>query len=135
MAPVRGLIRFTLQPGAPTVLVGTGTATAATPFGRWMLERVASAMLDWPEVAFHRVEISRAGLEVVLILGGHAPPPVQCNAIAAALGRELEVAARRGSWVRGALWRTTEVALGVARVSANSAPSLAPSLRSGQGSG
>ncbi len=99
----------------------------AEPFGRWILERVASATLDWPAVAFHRVELTPTALELVLIAGRHAPARVQFEAVARAMARELEVAARRRWPLQEALWVTVEVVL----ESAAPSPRSAPSLRSG----
>ena len=127
MAPTRGLLRFTLATGSPPLVVRRRDTLTATPFGRWMLERVASAMLDWPALAFHRVELTVAGLEVVLIAGDQAPARAQFEAMATALARELDVAARRRRWSRGALWASVEVAVGGTRP----LPSPAPSLREG----
>lgn len=108
MASTRGLVRFTLSTASPPLLVRGGASWLATPFGRWMLERVASAMLDWPAVAFHRVELTASGLELVLIAGEHAPARAQFEAVATAFSRELDLASRRGRWVRGMLWSGVE---------------------------
>jgi hypothetical protein len=124
MAPVRGLIRLTLMAGSPPLLVRSGDECIATPFGRWMLERVASAMLDWPAVAFHRVEVTEAGLEVLLVTGKHAPAQVACEAVSQALSRELDVAARRGRWVGAPLWSGVDVVVEEPARSSRSAPSL-----------
>ncbi len=124
MAPKRGLVRFTLTDGAPTLTCRRGETTVAEPFGRWMLERVASATLDWPAVAFHRVEVTPRTLEVLLIAGDHAPAGIQFEAVAHALARELDVATRRRWPLSGALWAAIEVVVEPAMRSPRSAPSL-----------
>lgn len=118
------MLRFTLVPESPGAVVRRGETCVATPFGRWLLERIASAMLDWPAVAFHRVELTSAGLELVLIAGDHAPAAAQFEAVATALARELDIAAQRRRWVRGALWQRVEVVMGRAVAPRGSAPSL-----------
>lgn len=124
MAPSRALLRLTLAPGSPRAVVRRGDALVVTSFGRWLLERVASVILDWPAVAFHRVELTTAGLELVLIPGCHAPARAQSEAVATALARELDLAARRRRWSQGALWQGVEVAVEGAVAPSRSAPSV-----------
>jgi hypothetical protein len=113
MRSTRGLLRFEVAPGAGALVVWRQAARVPTPFGRWLLERVASTMLDWPRIAFHRVEVTTDGLEVALMVDGHAPAKAQFTAVADALARELELSARRRGWIHGPLWARVTVSVDV----------------------
>lgn len=106
---IRTLVRLSLTPAGPTPLVRGFAGEVLTPFGRWLAERVASVAVDWPDVAFHRVQVTATALEVVVLLAPGVPPHRGALALARALARELDVAARRSGWSRGMLW--SDVAL------------------------
>lgn len=68
------------------------------PFGAWLRERVASLVLDWPAVGFHRIDITPSGLELLVVAGNHADPRAQFLAVL----RAVERATERGAGTR--LW-------------------------------
>ncbi len=86
--------------------VGTDRPSA---LGSWVLERVASLRLDWPTIAFLRTEVHRGGLEMLVQVGGNAAGDLQTVTLSRAVERELDVAARRGGWVRQGLWEGVEI--------------------------
>jgi len=105
----RMLIRFHVCDGSPVLIEERHGVIRPTAFGRWLLERAASILLDWPAVAFHQVEVTRAALELVIITGGS---PEQRNAgrvAARAVARELSLAATRRGWVGGELWQSVRI--------------------------
>ena len=106
---IRTLVRLSLAPAGPSPLVRGFAGEILTPFGRWLRERVASAAIDWPDVAFHRVHLTATSLEVVVLLRPGIPPHRGAQEVARALARELDLAARRTGWSRGMLW--SDVAL------------------------
>jgi hypothetical protein len=106
---IRTLVRLSLTPSGPSPLTRGFAGEILTPFGRWLRERVASAAIDWPDVAFHRVHLTSTSLEVVVLLRPGIPPHRGAQEVARALARELDLAARRTGWSRGVLW--SDVAL------------------------
>jgi hypothetical protein len=106
---IRTLLRLSLTPAGPAPLVRGFAGEILTPFGRWLRERVASAAVDWPDVAFHRVHLTATSLEVVVLLRPGIPPHRGAQEVARALARELDLAAQRTGWSRGVLW--SDVAL------------------------
>ncbi len=100
----RVLVRLTLVPWAPPPVVRRVEGEQVAPFGRWLRERIASTALDWPKMAFHRVHLTPRSLELVVITPAAAPALPGALLVARAVARELDLAARRTGWVRGALW-------------------------------
>lgn len=108
MPPV--LLRLTLHPDAPPAAEALPEAMVLTGFGRWLRERIASARLDWPSVAFHRLRLTPDCCTLTLIPAAHAPPLLSALLIGRALAIELELAAGRAGWIeRGAaLWQAED---------------------------
>lgn len=100
----RILLRLTLARAVPPPVIPRPGGEVVTPFGRWVRERVASAALDWQGVAVHHVHLTPATVELVLLTDGAVPPLPSALTIARSLARELDLAARRGGWVRTPLW-------------------------------
>lgn len=90
----RALLRLTAAAGTPPLLENGRLA----PFGAWVRERVASLVLDWPAVGFHRIEITTMGLEVILVAGHHADARAQFLAVLRAVERATERGAGRRIW-------------------------------------
>ena len=79
------------------------------PFGRWLRERVASHIPDWPAVGFHRIEITGDGLELLLVAGGHARAEAQFAAVMRAVWRDTTRGAVRCGWTSCEMWSDAEV--------------------------
>lgn len=90
----RALLRLTAAAGTPP-LVENGRLA---PFGAWVRERVASLVLDWPAVGFHRIDVTARGLELLLVAGQHAEPRAQFLAVLRAVERATERSAGRRIW-------------------------------------
>ena len=105
----RALVRFTIAPDLPPLIQRLPEATILAPFGRWLRERVASHIPDWPAVGFHRIEITADGLEVLLVAGGHARAEAQFVAVMRAVWRDTTRGAVRCGWTSCELWVSAEV--------------------------
>jgi hypothetical protein len=105
----RALVRLTIAPLMPPLVRRLPQGTVLTPFGRWMRERIASMVPDWPAVGFHRIEMTAAGLELLLVAGGHARAEAQFAAVMHALWRETTRGARRCGWTKDEIWVSAEI--------------------------
>ena len=88
-----------------------GVGGRASLFGIWLRERIVSVSLDWPCVAFHRVELTSNGVQLLLRGPRGVPPEAAGTAIARAIQREIQASALRSSGLttgRELLKRTTE---------------------------
>lgn len=101
----RALLRLTAAAGHPPLRHEGRLA----PFGCWLREQVASLVLEWPAVGFHRVEITSHGLELLLVSGSHAEPRAQFLAVLRAVERQTERGAIRSGWSRSRLWCDIEM--------------------------
>jgi hypothetical protein len=107
----RALVRLAIAPHLPPLVRHLPEGEVLAPFGRWLRERVASSIPDWPGVGFHRIEITTAGLELVLVAGGHARAEMQFAAVMRAVWRDTTRGARRCGWTRAEIWVSTEILL------------------------
>jgi hypothetical protein len=105
----RALVRFTLASASPPLIRRLPEGVVLAPFGRWLRERVASAVPDWPAVGFHRIECTTAGLELLLVAGGHARAEAQCAAVMRAVWRDTTRGAVRCGWSKGEIWTSAEI--------------------------
>jgi hypothetical protein len=101
----RALLRLTVAAGTPPLRLDGRLA----PFGCWLREQVASLVPDWPAVGFHRIEITQAGVELLLVAGSHADPRAQFLAVLRAVERRTERGAIRSGWSRSRLWCDVEI--------------------------
>lgn len=105
----RALVRFTIAASSPPLVRRLPEGTVPASFGRWLRERVASSVPDWPAVGFHRIEITAAGLELMLVAGGHARAEAQFAAVMRAVWRDTTRGAVRCGWTRRELWVAAEI--------------------------
>ena len=95
----RALIRLTLSPSAPPLLVARHDARVLAPFGRWLREQVETRRRRWTAVTIERVRLTQH--EVVLLLEFRAPVPplVAALAVVMVLRRETTAAAIGVGWL------------------------------------
>ena len=105
----RALARFTIAPARPPLVYHLPDGVVLAPFGRWLRERVASAVPDWPAVGFHRIDLTAAGLDLLLVAGRHARAEAQFAAVMRAVWRDTSRGAVRCGWSRGEIWATAEI--------------------------
>ena len=105
----RALVRLTTAPDAPPLLTELPEGTVLAPFGRWLRERIASMVPDWPAIAFHRIECIDDGVEVLLIAGPRLRSAHSFAAVVEAIRLDTARGARRCGWTRGELWQRTEL--------------------------
>ena len=105
----RALLRFTVAADLPPLVRRLPEGAVLAPFGRWLRERVASSIPDWPAVGFHRIEITDAGLELLLVAGGHARAEAQFAAVMRAVWRDTTRAEVRCGWTSAEVWCAAEV--------------------------
>ncbi|MGH7524108.1 MAG: hypothetical protein ACREK8_07375 [Gemmatimonadales bacterium] len=67
-----------------------GRVGRASLFGAWLYERIVSISLDWPCVAFHRIELVPDGVRLALLGPRTVPPTAVALAVSRAIRRELQ---------------------------------------------
>lgn len=105
----RALVRFDIAASLPPLVRRLPEGVVLAPFGRWLRERVASSVPDWPAVGFHRIEITAAGLELLLVAGGHVRSEAQFAAVMRAVWRDTTRGAVRCGWTREEIWVAAEI--------------------------
>lgn len=102
--------RVILQFSLAAPLAATGDHGHPSLLGAWIRERIASAAIDWPGVAFDHIRICKHDVRLGIIPPPHIPPAVVGIAIARAITNEINSAVpptKRRRWRRSVCGRTT----------------------------
>ena len=104
----RVVVQLALAAGMPRPLNGR----CPSLFGVWLRERIASIAIDWPAVAFHRIELLADGVRLLLLARAATPPDVVGLAIARAVRLEVQSAALACCGLqRGTIWDDATVVI------------------------
>ena len=107
----RVLVRFTLAPTMPPLVEHRAAGVVLTPFGRWLRERVASCIPEWPSVGFHRIDLTDDGLELLLLARDHARTGSAFEAVRRKVWRDTSRGAVRCGWTRSEMWVAADIVL------------------------
>lgn len=86
----RVVVQLDLASSVAQLRLGTGSVSL---FGAWIAERIASLAIDWPGVAFHRIDLTARGVQLTLIPRVGMSPVAVGLAIARAIRTETQAAA------------------------------------------
>ncbi len=100
----RGLLRLSIAPDLPALVHRQPGGVVLAPLGRWLMERVASQVPDWPQVGFHRLEVTAYGIELLLVAGDRLVAEPVFAAVLEAIRSDTDRAARRAGWGTDRLW-------------------------------
>lgn len=107
----RGLLRFTVSPGLPPLIHRHPGGVLLAPLGRWLSERIASQVPDFPAIGFHRLEVTPEGVELLLVASDRIDAPVAFAHVMAVIRRDTDGAARRSGWGTDRIWQDAELVM------------------------
>jgi hypothetical protein len=105
----RGLLRFTVSAGLPPLVHRHPGGVTLAPLGRWLSERIASQVPDFPATGFHRLEITPEGIELLLVASDRIDAPVAFAQVMEVIRRDTDGAARRSGWGTDRIWQDAQL--------------------------